>query len=93
MSNANPSIREIVNCELDSGARSFSDGLHKMIAAYLEENEFDGLINQEVGGDDDTGCGCHGDYLFACGQDFSPDDCKAAYLHKDGFMRLEEERK
>lgn len=92
MSVDNPTIREMVNSELDL-AGDMSKGVRAFIKEHLEENSFGGLMNPEVDAEENYCCGCRLDELFVSHDCYDIDECRAAYLHSDGILRLEEEGK
>jgi len=54
------------------------------IRKWLEDHEYEGLVNGE------TECGCGFDN-FCCGDGCPSGDCQPAYKHADGLFYAEEE--
>ena len=62
--------------------------IKEIVAAWLTEQGYDGLVNLECGDE----CGCGIDDLLPCGNGcFNINDCRAAYKHKDELFYLEKE--
>ena len=61
----------------------------EIVRLWLKDNGFDGLVNTDM---DSDFCGCQLSDFMPCGEWGSLCNCQAAYLCKDGLMRLEKEK-
>lgn len=62
--------------------------IKEIVAAWLKEHGYDGLVNLECGNE----CGCGIDDLMPVKECPNQQDCRAAYKHRDGLFYMIKEK-